>query len=216
MKKLSIAPFTKREYPMLEILSQRYEITALITPKGIGFSGVDVSELYNANPIGYSFVNDLEQGIQFSDVLLISDVPDSEKELRFFAVAALEIALKESKDIICCLNMTDQEKSLLKTKFGKALGNCCFLNSKMDSIDERYDQIALFHFNVPVLYVYEEVPGFDGYDTFLKLANALEKSGKHVLAISEDVYNSVLGFNSIQFLVNSEPQVHRINWLVQS
>ena len=77
MKKLCIVPFTIWEFPLLNYLKSVYSIYALISPKGIGLEGQDISILRNDYPTGYKFMNEVEDGIHNSEVIIIPKVKNS-------------------------------------------------------------------------------------------------------------------------------------------
>lgn len=218
MRKLSIVPFTRRELPVLNMLEREksFTVESLITPTGIGYEGQDISALVNSKDRGYRFTNELEVGLKESDVVLISNVPESFKSLRDFAFSALEKASQMGKEILCFLNLNETEQDMLQEKCLEAGAVLKLCGKQFDTDIKVFDSFRLFHFDVPVIYVCEEIPNCDGYDVFLQLAYSLTHSGKNVLAISENPYNELFGFSNLEFSVPADArnQIFRINWLI--
>lgn len=215
MKNLCIIPFTEKEYPLLDHLSNDYSVSALVSPKGIGFEGEDVSILRNTSPCGFHFTNSMEQGIGKSDIVLISQIAPEQKELYLYALNALRYAARSGKKIICCLEITASEKEQIKQLCDHSGADFELWNDP-DEISVDQSKFRLNQFDVPVFYVAELIPGCDGYDVFLKIANWFRKNGKNVLAISEDCYNPLMGFESVKFGAKLEvkDQIFRINQLI--
>lgn len=217
MKKLCIVPFTKSEMPLLEPLKKQYIIRSLISPKGIGFEGEDVSILRNWGKTGFTFTNQIEQGIECCDTVLVSDISKSQKSLRAFAISAFEEAISRGKEIYCFMELTDDEnrKMIEMCKTSAAKVHFMFSNSD-ESVNNIEGAIKLFKINVPVLYFCEEVPDCDGYDVFLKLTEYLRQVGKNVLAVSEDKYNSLFGHYFLNFDAKStiKNTIFRINYFI--
>lgn len=218
MRKLSIVPFTRREIPILKAIEngQEFSIECLISPTGIGFEGEDISILLNGENLGYRFSNGLEQGIEKSEVVLVSDVSENDISLRKYAYIALEVAIQMGKEVLCFLDLNEEEQSklLLISKQSGAILKLCG-GTTSDDIKE-FKSFRLFHFDIPVIYICEEIPDCDGYDVFLLLANSLKSSGKNVLAISENKYNELFGWNILEFSTSTDvkSQIFRINWLL--
>lgn len=74
-KAIAICPFTKQEYALLPALSKIYHIKALISPKGIGMEGEDVSRLRSMGDIGFTFSNSVENSMKDVDVVLVTNAP---------------------------------------------------------------------------------------------------------------------------------------------
>ncbi len=196
MKKLCIVPFTKTEYPLIPLLEKRYEISALIAPLGIGAEGQDIAVLHNRAKTNYRFSNMLENGICESAVVMISDVSKDNKSLYAFMTKALKLAAEKGK-IIHCFSALSGEAIISINDICKVSGGYLHYYSKPKTSAENMEYMSLFVFPVPVLYVAEMVPGCDGYSVFLSLAEKFQEDGKSILAISDDKYNTLLGYERV-------------------
>ncbi len=200
MKKICIVPFTKTEYPLLSGLEDCFDISALISPRGIGREGQNVCVLHNRKETKYHFTNSIGNGIHASDIVLISDVPPENQSLYSFMLEALHFSANNGKIIYCCSSLSKEEINAIKMICKKS-------NSHFYYIDEQIAARGQFDtggylpysFCVPVFYVSEMIPGCDGYDVFLALAKAFQDDGKSVLALSSDKYNHVLGYEYVSW-----------------
>ena len=218
MKKISIAPFTIREYSLIEHLESRYSIHSLISPKGIGLENQDISILKNESKKGYRFTNSIESGIKGADIVIISEVSKKDFSLYQFAIAALTYAVELGKEIYCFLDLNNADTQLDDIVRDCEMSNakCHFYSGSIHISEKLLGNLELYKFNVPVLYVHEMVPNCDGYYVFLKLALQFRNAGKRVLAISEDKYNSLFGLTYANLDSRSylSEQVFHLNRLV--
>lgn len=202
--------------PLLEFLKRKYIIEALVSPKGIGFDGEDISVLNNCEKTGLSFSNQVISSIERSDTIIVTDITEGMNSLRSFAFTGLRCAVDKGKDVYCFLNLDIEEKRELERLRDISGGNLVIIST--DGFN-KYDDIKarnLFDFNAPVLYICEEVPECDGYAVFLRLAQIIQSKGKRVLAISNDRYNKVLSHVYVNFDVNTtiSKQLFRFNFIV--
>lgn len=217
MKKLAIAPFTEKEYPLIPYLKSKYRLTSLLAPKGIGIAGQDVSIFFNDDKTGYVFQNSLLKGIQQADVVLISDVSTDNRELYHYAKNALEISLENGKEVICALELEPSQLSKYQQRFLEKGINFQYIDFDKDAQEEMLYQNHTF--DVPVIYVAEIIPECGGYELFLKLVHSLQSRGKNVLAISEDKYNRMIEQSCFRFWSScdsSDDLIYRINAYVHS
>lgn len=196
MEKLCIVPFTKAEYPLIPLLEKQYEISALIAPLGIGVEGQDIAVLHNRAKTNYKFSNMLEKGLSESEVVMISDVPKDNKSLYAFMTKALQLAAEKGKTIHCFSELSNETITSIQETCRVSGGHLDYYN-KPETSTEDMEHLPLFSFPVPVLYVAEMIPGCDGYNVFLSLADQFQKDGKTVLAISSDKYNTLLGYECV-------------------
>lgn len=197
-EKMCIVPFTKAEYSLIPLLEKRYEISALIAPLGIGVEGQDIAVLQNREKTNYRFSNMLEKGISESDIVIVSDIPKDNKSLYAFMTRALRYAAENGK-VINCFSTLSSEVIASIDEACRISGGHLNLFSKTETPAEYSEYMSLFSFPIPVLYVAEMIPGCDGYSVFLSLANEFQKDGKKVLAISDDIYNCLLGYEAISW-----------------
>lgn len=210
-KKICIAPFTKKEYPLIENLSKNYSNLTIISPRGIGIEGEDISILKNTYKTGYKFSNSILEGIVNSDVILITEIKKEDKALYAYAIQVLEVSIEEGKEVICFLELDDIEYSIYKHQCEEKGIKSYFFHSSNDK-DVNYEEEDFKIFNIPVIYVSEMIPDCDGYDFFLKLMNRLENDGKNVLAISQDTYNIL--FNQVHMTFWAETVSRKmVYWL---
>lgn len=214
MKRLCIVPFTNQEYPLVQYLASDYDICALVSPKGIGSSGVDIGIFRNEGEKGYTLLNSIEEGIRCSDVVLISDVSPERQSLYAFAIKALETAAAEKKEIISFLELNDEQADSYKKLLTENQKKCYFYQP--DLFEEETENTTLYKLNVPVLYISETIPRCGGYDVFLKLINRFQRDGKKVLALSEDKYNELFSMHTVKFRDGTDlrAMVYRLNHIV--
>lgn len=218
MKKICIVPVTVDVYPIINFLQDIYTIEALVAPEGIGIDGKDISILRNRNPTGYCFTNSLNAAINRSDVVLISDVSKKQCALYVYAYNALQEAVKCGKEVLCYLNLTSDQKEKILYSCSISGAECQFFHSSNEDLKKYPDEFTLCRINIPVIYIGELIPDCDSYDVFLGLAHQLKKGGRNVLAISEDPYNSLFGFYTMNFSSKLEVknQIYRINQTISS
>lgn len=217
MKRISIVPFTIGEYPLLDFLKTRYTISSLISPKGIGLEGQDVSILKNEPETGYKFTNSTECGLAGADIVIVSAISKKNLQLYHFAIGALKCAIELGKEIYCFLDFdgeTIQKRSIL-TDCKKHNAKCHFFPCSNRISDDLLGNVELYKFGAPVLYIHEMVPNCDGYSIFLKLAFRFREAGKRVLAISEDCYNPLFDmiYTSFDSKIPLSEQVFHLNRL---
>lgn len=196
MEKLCIAPFTKAEYPLIPLLEKRYEISALIAPLGIGIEGQDIAVLHNRAKTNFKFSNIIENGLCESDIVIISDIPKKNESLYAFMTKALRLAAEKGK-IIHCFSALSSEAITSINEICRVSGGHLNLFSEPKITVKNLEYMSLFTFPIPVLYVAEMIPGCDGYSVFLSLAERFQEEGKSILAISDDKYNTLLGYESV-------------------
>jgi len=216
VKKLCIVPFTAQEMPLLDFLKKQYIIESVISPKGIGFEGEDISILTNCQKVGISFTNEVNHSIECCDTVVVTAVNSEMKSLRAYALAALKCAITNSKEVYCFLDLENSEKEEMK-HLCKSYGAKLIIYSDDEfEVIENDGDFSLQKFDAPVIYICEEVPDCDGYSVFLKLAQKFKDKGKKVLAISSDRYNKLLGHTYLDFNVKSSitSQLNRVNSIV--
>lgn len=218
MKKLCIVPFTDKEYSLVKYLCREYIISALVSPKGIGTSGTDVGILRNVSETGYTFTNSISQGIFDSDIVLVSNVSEANLSLYAYAIKALDAAVKSRKEILCFLDLKNEEKEEYEKRCTNQGNHIHFLHSEIQDEHFQDEQIMLFKMGVPVLYISETIRDCGGYDVFLQVIDRLQKDGKRVLALSEDSYNVLFSQQVITFWHGTSPSemVYRVNHKVYS
>lgn len=216
MKKLCIVPFTAREIPLLDLLKKQYSIESLVSPKGIGLDGEDVSVLINCQKIGSSITNEVNQSIKRCDTVIVTEVEKEMMSFRTYALTALRCAIDEGKEVYCYLDLEDNEKKEME-QLCKDSGAKLIINSdnEIEAFEDE-ENLNLFKFETPILYFCEEVPDCDGYSVFLKLTQQLQDRGKSVLAVSSDRYNELIGQKYLNFDAKASitSQLYRINFFV--
>ncbi len=204
-KRVCIVPFTKKEWALVHCLPQSYSIGALVSPKGIGMTGEDISVIKNIGDTGYRFMNSLEDGFQNSEVVVISEISKKDDSLYSFALHALEAAITAKKEIICFLQLESDEMERYEIKCIRNGVLCRFVRKTTLAYCQPSTGDSFHKFHVPVVYVGESIHDCESYDVFLKLAARLRATGKRVLAISQDLYNIFMGFHQVQFWSEMEP-----------
>ena len=204
-KRICIVPFTKKEWALVHCLPQSYSIGALVSPKGIGMAGEDISAIKNTGDTGYRFMNSFEDGYQNSEVVVISEVSKKDDSLYSFALRALEAAITAKKEIICFLQLEANELESSEMKCADKGIPCRFVRKKALTYSQPSTGDIFHKFHIPVIYIGESIHDCEGYDIFLKLAERLSATGKRVLAISQDLYNAFMGLHQVQFWPEMEP-----------
>lgn len=217
MKRACIVPFTKNEYPLLLGLRDKYEIT-LITPKGFSLSGQDACILRNTSPTGFVFASSLDSEIRKAEMVIISNVSKKNASLYAYTLNAFHIAISLGKEIWCFLDLSEDEKREELNECERCGAICKFSSFFSEIPAKLYENTQLYQFDVPVFSIEEMVPGCNGYDLFLKLAKSFQDEEKTVLAISDDCYNSLFDYITIDFSekMSLSDAVFRMNRLFYS
>ena len=216
MKKICIVPFTKNEYSLIEFLPPEYVITSLITPMGIGIEGQDISVMRNSSDIGYQFTNSITNGINNADTIIVTNIEITEKKLYEYAFQALLMAVKLGKDIICFLPLNDDEKEVIRKMCECFGGMCQFIKPLTPSHVDKDAKVQLYNFHVPVIYVSEMYTNCGGYEALIRIAEAIRCKGYKPLVLSNNPYNILLKYHSINFndVTSLENSVVEINQAV--
>ena len=212
-RKLTICPFTKREYALINYLSDSFSIQHVLSPKGIGIEHDDIAYLRFVPNTGITFCNSIESGVKDSDVVLISDIDVTQDKLYGFAKEAMRYAAMEKKDIISFLSIDKKEQMEIRelcAKHGTTYNSYeshLMAHSNLSSIGR------LEKFDVPILYIAELFPGCESYDLFLSICCYLRRQGYNILGISEDIYNSLFNLSYFKFNSDLNPAelIFRIN-----
>ena len=193
-----------------------FSIRSLISPKGIASDGCDAGILTNSKVRGYAITNSLDAGIQNVDVVLIPHVSKEHRSLYDFALRALYLSIIKNQEVHCFLDIDAEVESAIHETCSR---NGTLLHHYKPALEENvhaYKNLRLFKFNSPVLYVSESVNNCYGYEVFLAIKSEFEHAGKKVLAISEDIYNKMVGAHYLQINASGilEDQIFRMNYLV--
>lgn len=213
MKRLCIIPFTNAEYSLINHLTSNYEITALISPKGIGNFGMDIGHFRNQNDQGYKITNSIDK-ISDCDTVLISDVSMENKTLYLYAIKAIETAIACQKEILCFLRLSCEDSEKYNAEcVSKGL---YFREFNTNTADEIQLDRKIHKITAPVIYIGEAIHGCRGYDVFLDVINRMRMDGKRVLGISEDSYNELFSIKTLRFWKGTNPRdaAYRINKIV--
>lgn len=212
MSSVCILPFTRNEFSIVMSMKEHHDSIKVVSPEGIGKEGDDISILRNLPPIGIEFSNKADWAMEISEVIIITDIDPMKKSLYQYAYTALKKAIVLSKRILCFLKISAYECEKFAEICKRNGGHIEFFNVTTCNIQFR-ENIHLFSFDEPIIFVGEAIPDCDGYDVFLNIALQFENRGKRVLAISEDSYNPLFGFTTISFdeEVTLKEQVFRIN-----
>ncbi len=213
-EKICIVPFTKKEYPLINNLSKTYSCISLVTPKGIGEAGKNISILKNTYKADYEFSNSISDGIKNSDVILITETKKEDRSLYAFALQALQASITAGKEIICFLELEDAELDLYQQQCKESdIEHYFFHNSNQYHVETEEE---FKNFNIPIIYISEIIPDCDGYDIFLSLIYQMQSDGKRVLAISQDVYNIMFGQIHMTFWTGTDARkmVYHLNQIV--
>lgn len=222
MKKVCIAPFTKSEHVLLNLCKDQYAIHALLTPHGIGYEGMDISILSNNNNDELRITNSPDSALKESDIVLISDVPRENENLFSYSRKILDLAICCGKEIWIFLDLNCDERKQILSESALTGAKCIFPKvseiKQIDFITNSYGSWKLHKFNLPTIFVSEMVPGCDAFEIFIKMAMAIEKAGKKVLAISSIPYVSVFGFEYVSFDFDESLQnfVFHLNHIVKT
>ena len=206
-KKLCIAPFTKGEIGILNLLSDKYEISYLVSPLGIGIDDIDISYLSNESKKGFVGNSDLENSVKNSDIIFVSN---ANEQLRYYGILALENALIFKKKVICFMKLNEAEKSSYIRRFTELDIDIEFFEA-MKINDKEFQNSSYSKIEVPVLFVGETISNCDSFEVFTKLIYEFKASGKNILAFSENTYTNLYNQQSIIFTENNNFERSIIN-----
>lgn len=211
MKKLCIAPFTSREISVAASLEDNYVIVSVASPQGIGIDGRDIGLLKNRENFGIYCESNLEEAIGKCDTVFISDCSE---RLRFYAIEAIEVAIKYQKDILCFLSLSEASQ--------KDYINRCIIAgisfTSLGVIDISMIEMINYKYkrpNLPVIYIGEIVENCDGNEIYFKVLNYFTRKNK-VLGLSNNKYSHMFGQVPVNFFsgVTPEESVMKLNYYI--
>lgn len=209
MKKLCILPFDKKIIPLIINQPESYTVSNVVSVNKYD-NGLDIAELVNRIATGKLITCDIKPSIKNSDIVVISDI---EKKQKFvdgkidnmyheFIREGIKMAFDYKKDIICCVNLSDNEQKEYR-KIAKKYG-IKFEYLKLIELDNeaflKYREVG-----VPIICIGEMIPECDGYEIFLKLIQRFRKDGIRAVGFSEDKYNVLYNQIPIKFWSGFDP-----------
>ena len=214
MNKICIVPFTCDEWPIALTLNGRYSVVSVVSPNGIGLGGNDIGILKNREMIGIRAGTELKRELEKCDTVLISKCKGI---LRKIAIEALDMAIDNKKNIICFLDLTEQEEH-------KYLSVCKKLNVELtlygtkDISNIDISDYKLKKINIPVIYVGEIVEKTDSDEIFFNILNFYQSHGYKVLGLTNNIYSHLYGQIPISFLGNGDfvQEIFRLNCYINS
>lgn len=197
MKTLCIAPFTKKEFLILDFLKNREINLKLLTPSGVLDEGNDISVINNSYKKNISVYNSIYDNIRQSDIVVISNVSKNNESLYSFALKVLEESINMKKEIICFLPLEKDKMHSYKNICKKEHIKNIFIWEEIEDFTVKesldYTENKFYKFNVPVIYINELIPEVDGDDIFFKLSSRLADNNVKVLMITENIYSYLWG-----------------------
>ena len=132
------------------------------------------------------------------------------------AFQALLMAVKLGKDIICFLPLNDDEKEVIRKMCECFGGMCQFIKPLTPSHVDKDAKVQLYNFHVPVIYISEMYTNCGGYEALIRIAEAIRCKGYKPLVLSNNPYNILLKYHSINFndVTSLENSVVEINQAV--
>lgn len=188
-KKVSIVPFTKRDYSLLEIMKglDEYEITSIISPNGVSFSDIDVSYLENRIAMGLKCSVNLDSMLN-TDVVFITKA-EMNTALYRYALEAIKIALEANIGIVCFMEL--EQSFYLSTVKNCEIKKIDFVYAYDDFTYEKNTRIDLeiYRPQIPIVAIGELSDNVDGDEVFFKVVNTYENQGYRVFGISNSIYS---------------------------
>lgn len=196
----ALYPFTPQLLPivkMFEKLQDKYKITTLISPPGLGLTGKDAAFSCNNSPIGLVVTEDFEDNFQNWEVLFLSRVLDektiNDQHLEEIAEKVLEAnMLVEYFDTILeavppkIMDLAQKYPNKLKLHVDETL------NFQRPSTFDRYN-----HVDKPVILVGSLFRNADTLEVLLRLAALLRKNGAHPTVLANQPICRSFGFHNI-------------------
>ena len=154
--------------------------------------------------------------INNADTIIVTNIEITEKKLYEYAFQALLMAVKLGKDIICFLPLNDDEKEVIRKMCECFGGMCQFIKPLTPSHVDKDAKVQLYNFHVPVIYISEMYTNCGGYEALIRIAEAIRCKGYKPLVLSNNPYNILLKYHSINFndVTSLENSVVEINQAV--
>lgn len=217
-RKVTIYPFCPELLPavkMFEEFQNEYAIKYLVSPNGFGYTGKDAGYVCNQKNIGIKVLNNIPFDVMDWDTLILY-IPVL-KRGDFFEKDILRQAAISGRHTICVCTA----KEILSEEIVKELQNysesievICYPQLQVENGDQR-----LHEPEVPVALVGGILEEADCFETFLRLAEKMQKERWNIVAFSKHPIGSLFGFYSLEHIWNcnaySETEkVLRVNYYI--
>lgn len=205
MRRAVIYPFSVKSLPVytyFPAFCPEYEISALISPLGLGLAGHD--PMHAANRSGQSPLrveSGIEEALKRSDALIVPCGDWKTDPVYCDILPVLYRAAEQGKEIFCCLKLAASQAKELK-KICRTRG-AAFHDGFLGSVDVR-SQIPYgpYTANAPVVFVHDLGIEADSFEIVLSLAARFRRDGYRVSVIGPRPEYNLLGFCAPSPLLN--------------
>lgn len=205
MRSAIIYPFSDKSLPLYLYFSKfqpEYQITALVSPPGLGLAGH--TPFHAANRSGESAIlvqSEIEMPLQQCDALIVP-FGDHKNDPSFCdAIAVMRHAAELGKEIFCCLKLTNSQRKEFK--------DICHMSGAIwhDGFQESIDvfkQVFYGEYKVtaPVVFVHDLGIEADSFEVTLSLAYRFLQDGYKVSVVGPKPEYNILGFRGSSLLLN--------------
>ncbi|QNU67323.1 TIGR04066 family peptide maturation system protein [Ruminiclostridium herbifermentans] len=198
-EKLLIYPFDIQSSPIVRHINLmgQYELTALASPNGWGFSSKDAGYVDGGEDIGLNVNSNFNELIDSVDTVLFME-SYNKLDIKKLVYSKIQVAADKGKNIICTLNLEDEffneinEKCMSKGKYLKYFSPFKGLNksSDMSNLD------SLLEITVPVVFVLGAAERTQKFEIQLSLRENLIEAGYKVSQVGSRHYCEMLGIHS--------------------
>lgn len=202
-KKVTVYPFNGDFIAFVIYLnkhSEVFQVTELVSPKGLGICGKDAGEIYNKPKVGLIVSDDFTQALENSDILLIAE-NNFNKSYRPTIIKNIVLAIENKKHIICTMELSNAELEMFNNSSKKS--GVIFKYSPKETSWEHLKYTLnlkssrLYTPQAAVVFVGELVDGIDGFNVLLSVTDYLKSNGFKTLSIGARNYCELLGLLSL-------------------
>lgn len=198
-----VYPFDRQFLPILrhKLLPDDLDVKFLISPNGWGFSGKDAGELDALGNLNIIVESDFQKYLDQCETVLFtkSDI-EIREDIRI--LDKFELAIKNKKNIICTLDLTQEQYQNFISLAHKE--NCQFIyyNTNLperqlpDDIFKKRD-IMLQKINTPIITVFGLIECLNKFDIQVNLNKFFKYQNYNSVLVSSRSYGSLFGEYSI-------------------
>lgn len=205
MRNTMIYPFSDKSLPLFLYFSKfqpEYQITALVSPPGLGLAGH--TPFYAANRAGESTLrvqSEIEEPLEQCDALIVPFGDYKNDPCFCDTITIMRHAAELGKEVFCCLKLTNSQRKEFKAlcQFHGAIWHDGF----QESVDV-FKQVSYGEYKVaaPVVFVHDLGIEADSFEVTLSLADRFLRDGYKVSVIGPMPEYNILGFRGSSLLLN--------------